>query len=572
MVIKINGAAIIVHAEGFSITDAIEERSTCSFAIVDTAGTQVYKKGQKIEVYDGADRIFFGAIEKATVACFPPSTLKIHSIDCIDGVYATDKRIIAKAYENKFAGDIVRDIVDGVLSFEGITYSNKSIQLGPLVTEAVFNYINVTQVLNSLAEQAGFWWNIDADKVLHFVSRETYNAPWDATESDILIDSVSVEEGNPEYRNKQYIIGGKDITDTQTEHFKGDGAARTWSVGFPIAKVPSIKINGIDVPSSQIGIRGVSTNKAFYWNKGDKSISQDDGETILTEDDILEINYQGEFDIVLIASNQSAIDALRDIETEGTGIVEQVDHVPEVTNRMDGFQVAYKKVNRYCVIGKRIQYITTRKGLKPGQLQNITIQCYGLNKEQCLIESIEMTVEENLPKYKVTAVTGATNGSWAKMFHSMSKKGQAFILRENVSEDQILVTLSSFSKTWLQSESPNIFIELYPSDTLYPSNNLCPMFGIEDRVKYIELLDGSNNVILRKQRTSQAGGQSDRILTTWFINPTEGNGDIAKIQFFGGFGADSAEGSGVKIDEQVFVRTKTQYEGVQIDKTDIKDW
>mgnify|MGYP006924665660 FL=1 len=180
-----------------------------------------------------------------------------------------------------------------------------------------------------------------------------------------------------------------------------------------------------------------------------------------------------------------------------------------------------------------------------------------------------MSTEQNtVVWYDVSCVEGPQQHSWTKMFEVMATRGQSFVVRENISEEEVLITLQGFEKTWEITDSPNIFKELYASETLYPSPNLYPAFAETDRVKYIELLDGSNNVIIRKQVTKQTG----LLNSINYIAPYEGNGTIAKVRWYGGYWASQTNGSGIIVDEQPWDKIKTQLEAVQIDKTDIRNF
>lgn len=562
MTVKINGELVSVRADTLTIDDTIGERSTCSFVVM---STDHYYQGQSVEVYDDAELIYAGYIEKPTEKKQPGTDLLFHSVNCKDMHYLADKRIIAKAYENTLAGDIVTDIIADKLASEGVTPG--TIQTGPTVIEAVFNYTTVTKAIESLAEKANFIWYIDYDKKLYFMARETLTAPWTATTSDMKADSVQVEHGNSSYRNTQYVKGGRDITDPLTENKKGDGATRSWTVGFKIAKEPVIKLNGAAFQPSEIGIRGLEENKKYYWSKGDNTINQEESETLLTASDTLSITYQGEFDIIVKTMNPEEIVDRQDIEG-GSGIVEDVADEMTSTTREAAFEVANAKLKKYGVIGRRLSFRTRREGLFAGQVLTVNLPEHNINAEM-LIESVSISTEQNtVVWYDVTCAEGPEQQSWTKMFEVMATRGQSFVVRENISEEEVLITLKGFTKTWESTDIPNIFKELYASATLYPSTTLYPAFAANDRVKYIELLDGSNNVIIRKQVTKQTG----LLNSINYIAPFEGIGTIAKVRWYGGYWASQTNGSGVLVDEQPWDKVKTSLEALQIDKTDTRNF
>src|SRR5690606_35609516 len=78
---------------------------------------------------------------------------------------------------------------------------------GPDISEFIANYRPATEVINRLAEVAGFVWFIDEEKRLHFVERGRFEAPFTLTQDDMRQRSPQVEHSAPEYRNRQYMMG-----------------------------------------------------------------------------------------------------------------------------------------------------------------------------------------------------------------------------------------------------------------------------------------------------------------------------------------------------------------------------
>lgn len=568
----INNIEVDIIAGSLSISDAIEERSTASFTVRDTAGALTFHKGQPVKIYDNDENLIFsGFINNPKSQKTTGAKLKLHSIDCMDNHYLADKRVIFKAYQNISAGDIVRSIINDILSNEGI--SAGLIQDGPEIQQAVFNYIPITMALDSLAEKANFIWYIGFDLKLYFMDRSANTAPWVCTGNDIQSDTLTVEEDNPYYRNKQYIKGGTDVTDPVTENFKGDGTTRTWNVGFKINSEPAIRLNDTALSASDVGIRGVETGKKYYWSKGENAITQDESQALLISSDTLSVTYQGQFDIVAITEDPGEINNMKSIEGIGTGTVEEVEDEPDNNSRDAAFQSGNAKLQKYATIGTKVTFRVLRYGLKAGQLLTMNVPEHNLNNTEVLIESVDTTDESGIfLYYDITAVEGPEEGSWAKMFQKMATKGQVFVIRENISEEQVLITLKEFSKTWQHTDAPNIFTELYPGSSVYPGNIIYPMFEFPDRVKYIELLDSINNVLIRKKITKQTGSNTTNIVSTTYIAPFEANKNIAKVRFWGGYQATDAVGSGVLVDEQAYDKLKTQLEALQIDKVDIRGW
>lgn len=553
----LQGSEKLTAADSIFIEKAIDERSTLRVGIVDELNRLHFEKGMPVDVYDDDELEYSGVIDTAIKRKI--SRYFVHDLTCVDWRYLADKRVMAKAYTDTYAGDIVEDIITNYLSDEEVTAG--IIQRGPLISEAIFNYIPISDALNSIAEKANFTWDIDKYKKLNFMERGAKIAPFPVSNKDMKKDSIQFVNGNPQYRNKQYIRGGKDITDPQTQSFKGDGVNKTFVVGYPIAKVPTITLNG---NPQTVGIRGLEENKQWYWAKGDNTITQDDSATPINTTDTLSVTYQGEFDIVVINISPEEVEARKAIEGGGTGLVEDVFDDRSISTRDAAFELANAKINRYGKISNKVRFLTTLKGLEPGQLLTVTLPEYGLNNTQMLIERVTVATEGRGQTiwYDVVAVEGAMHSSWSKMFYSMATIGQVFVIRENIREEQVLVTLEQFYKTWLEAETPNVFYEVYPGENTLPG--VLPMFDPAHRVRSIALVSDTEELV-KKTITKQITSDGE-ILSTTFINSYEGNGNITKVRWYGGYF------NNIIVDEQDFVKEKTELEAIQIDKTDIKGW
>lgn len=568
MIIKIAGVPVDYQSGSIDIDNAINVRSTASFSILDRPGEFSFLKGQPVKIYedDETTLIFDGYIDKPVSEYLSlASNSKIHKIDCVDNLYISDKKIIAKVYRGMYAGDIVRDIITNYLQVDGVTAG--TIQDGPIVTEAVFNYSTATKALERLAELAAFEFNIDKNKQVQFFHRATnYNNTIITETSDIKNVKVSPEA--EEYRNKQYIRAGMDTTDEQTESKKGDGTAKTFTVGYPVAQVPTITVNGA---AQTVGIRGVDEGKQWYWNKGEKEITQDDSGTPLTTAQTLVIKYRGLFNIVVISYDNTEIQRLKDID--GTsGIVESVIDDPYITDRQTAFDDAAAKLARYAKEGRRITFETKITGLDPGQLIQVVLPSYGID-DYFLIESsraTELGTADGRLTYDISIVDGSATGGWANFFKQLANKGEAYVVRENIQENEVISTIEYFTKTWNQNELPNIYKKIYPGSATYPGANTIASFEDNQRVRFLTFY--SNNIELFRKAVTKTTTTDTQIITTTYISPADANTAITHVGWIGGDSANSNAGTGVLIDKQAYAKIKTNLETIQIDKTDKKGW
>jgi hypothetical protein len=97
-------------------------------------------------------------------------------------------------------------------------------------------------------------------------------------------DDVSFDDVDPE------ALASGDEQDTDQEmDITGDGESQEFDTSLPINDTPTITLNGDKQTVGKVGTSG----KDWYWKKGERTISQDSSGTILTEDDILHIEYAG---------------------------------------------------------------------------------------------------------------------------------------------------------------------------------------------------------------------------------------------------------------------------------------
>lgn len=447
--VLIDGVKVELKKGSLLVELRIEERSIAEFTVIDTAGVLSYQKGQPVEIYDVTNTLIFGGVidtpEKTTMA---PSGGLYHPIRCVDWHYLADKRLVAESYLATSAGDIVKDIRTKYLVAEGVTVGN--IEDGPDIVEAVFNYVRASEAYDALAEKAGKIWYIDENKALYFVNRDTTPAPWNwTTHTPKPAGSKAfLSGGNPKYRNRQYIRGGRGTTALQTETFTGDGVTVAFTVGFPFQQAPTVTVNAV---ARTIGIKGIDVAKDCYWNKGDATLTFDAGSTPGAV--AVVIKYYGQFDILVLAEDIVAIADQLAIEGAGTGYVDEISDEPKLDDKDASIDAAKAKLVRYAVTGQRFEYETLLTGLKPGQLQTINYPALGLNNAEMLIEAVSIRGAGSNNHHRITAIQGPTMGSWSDFFKALAHMKAEIIDRLNVGSDQILIVLVSRSETWKWTES-----------------------------------------------------------------------------------------------------------------------
>lgn len=266
------------------------------------------------------------------------------------------------------------------------------------------------------------------DKLLHFFDRGTFNAPFSIDESS-NIRNVKVKKDRQEYRNRQYVRAGQDISTVQIRTFKGDGETQTFSVDLPIAKVPTIKVNGV---AGTVGIRGVETNKDWYWQKNDKTISQDSAGTKLSASDTLTVEFQGYYPIMAVSESPEEINNRRAIEG-GSGIYENIEEKASLDTKEAALDYSSGLLRRYAKIAKTLTFDTFTAGLKAGMLLPVNIPTHGINNEKMLISKVtinDLGAADSRLNYAVECLDGEAVGGWVNFFKKIVQQGKTFVIRE----------------------------------------------------------------------------------------------------------------------------------------------
>ncbi len=435
--VYIDSELVTIEQATLSIEERVEERSTTSFTVIDSTASADYTRGMPVEVYDPDAAVnFAGFIDTPGRGRLSNQGGLLHDITCMDNHYLADKRLVVKSYTDKTAGYIARDILTSYLAAEGVIEG--TIQAGPTIKSAIFNYVRASDCYEALKELTGFTWFISTDKKLYFIDRATNRAAWDLDNSTYrpLQDSVHLYKGNPLYRNKQYVRGGTGLTSsTHTETFEGDGVTTAFTVGYPIGLEPTVTVESRTPEAQTVGIKGLETGHDCYWNKGDATITfgvaPENAKTVT-------VIYYGQYPLIALAIDHAGILDRQTVEGGGSGIVEEI--ITEVQHdSADGIrESAAAKIKQYCQNAEKFTYQTNESGLSVGQIQAITYPLFGFSAHDMLIESIRITADGDFLLYDVSCITGPSVGSWAKFFANLLHRQDSTI---KVGDSLLLVLL-----------------------------------------------------------------------------------------------------------------------------------
>lgn len=117
-----DGADLFVEGGSLRAVNAIGQRSTADFDVVDVAGSQEYEQGLPVSIYDDAGAIAFGGVVTESDVTQPAqSDALYHVIKCADYHTLADKRRAPVTYASQTAGFIINDLIANYLFAEGVT-------------------------------------------------------------------------------------------------------------------------------------------------------------------------------------------------------------------------------------------------------------------------------------------------------------------------------------------------------------------------------------------------------------------------------------------------------------------
>jgi hypothetical protein len=314
-----------------------------------------------------------------------------------------------------------------VLDVTTVVYDPK-IGAGATIPAISYKGKFISVAYDDAAKQSDYSWYIDDNSELYFRVREVNPSPWIlqsssiVPQSDLEVDSnLYVETSGPLYRNRQIVLGCTD-TATFSETHIGDGHATSFTLGYPLAAAPSsFTLNNV---TQTLGVKG-TTGAQFYYAIGDSVITQDSSVTVLTSSDQIMVTYEGSFPVDITVDNLTAQATLAAVQG-GTGIVEAVeDRTGQGLDKAAGTTLANQLLDRYCITGRTIQFLTSRDGLDIGQYLSVFLPEHGLWDDQLLITNVQIQKLQTQPNntviywYLVQASELPNQAGWSKLIGSL---------------------------------------------------------------------------------------------------------------------------------------------------------
>lgn len=487
--VKINGAFLTVPTSGavagtLNIENQIGQRSTGSLTVWTPLGVS-YAYGTQIQVYDEHSALAYAGYVTKDKAYKDPGSRQgtgylLHDLQLMDNCYRADKRYAFYTTLNRSAGLIAQDLWTQYLAAEGVTFSWSNVALGPTITEVIWNGKQVSQCLDYLATQCGYWWDIDDTGALFLLPYGGLAAPWslDGTQVDSA-QNLSVTFGNTRYVNRQFTRGAYAETGTQIETFHGNALNRAFTLSYEVADTSansvSITLNGA---AQTWGSKG-ETGDAFYVAIGDAVVAQDAGGTLLGSGDTLVVTYKGRYPITALATDAGLIATQKALEGGGTGYVESLYADTKVHTQQAAFQIASGLLAHYGQEMTVLEFDTLASGLGDGQMLTVNLSDFGLSAAQMLVSGVTISDQRDAANiwFHVMAVGSPYDvANWQSFFQGLMNQQADPTELSDTGDGSILASILATQLTLHVRATGSLTKAVcpFPSSSLFPSTSLYP--------------------------------------------------------------------------------------------------
>lgn len=364
MKLKINGTEYKATSK-WKISEKVGNPTSSDFQVL-VEQQDVPLSGDMVEfVTDTDEKMFFGILGiPKTPSYSSPYEQRLYSLNCLNGNSILQRRLANVSYSNKTMTEIVLDLYARYIAPEGITLGTVSQIDTP--TFEVYNCknMNLMSVMNELAGFIGGIWQVTDEKVFNFVKVDDFpHCSQTLTMDNAPFGKLQRTDSARDLRTNQIIDGAVITTDPQTEDYDVTEDWTGFDTVFPIIQKPAMKVDGEDVPSDEIGERGIDDDNPdilFYWSYNSTSVSLNThytGAMSVQEGDTVTIIYVGLAPIRYEVRNSAKIEEIAQ-RTGLSGIIDNLYTDETIVTRNDAINKANALLLQYGEQKNTIKCVT----------------------------------------------------------------------------------------------------------------------------------------------------------------------------------------------------------------------
>lgn len=447
-VVTIDGA-VWADVEGTSldINEQPNGLSHCSLRVLSEDGSDTPPlEGKKMTITEDGTLIFGGVITSVRqVGGGPADPALIFEVTASDfTIYTTWRFVTATLPEQTLKARMQALLtVDPATSYFPASVSLDGAQVeGPTLPERIYTRQQLSSVLEETCRLAGQAASTDAwissfsfDEKWSIAEPGTVAAPFDVVQGDGKTTDITVETTrDSEYANRVLALVNSGPETSEETFTAADGVSSggftRWTTKYPAAGSVSgdesrfVWPNQLILNGTRIGpVAWLPTNPTFpgyLWDPVNHQLIYDEssGATFPSGGDTLTVRYT-----ILYPFTRQAPDPSDEPTTEqDDGIVEVIIETSGATLEA-AEAIAFAELARRTQRLRRISYVTTELGLRPGQTQHVTSALRSLDEDFLIIDVTTRSVGTYLER-TITAVQGtAMQGKWQDTINQLFSGG-----------------------------------------------------------------------------------------------------------------------------------------------------
>ena len=250
--------------ESLQIVNTITSNADVADFVVSipNASTWRPKAGNEVIVTNGATREFAGFALDVTET-WPAGTRLKYKVACKDYLYLFNRKLFVGTSTDASGSSAptADQVVKGIIATSTDGFSSTGVLSAPASGIESFNYVPRGDIIRKIADQVGFVWYIDYNKVVNF-GAAVVAAPVAA----INLDTDFTNYGNCELiesagnvKNRIYVQGFKQKTTTSYNYSAlGNGASEFWYTGYEPSSIGDVTatLNGVPLTVLTDGVDG----------------------------------------------------------------------------------------------------------------------------------------------------------------------------------------------------------------------------------------------------------------------------------------------------------------------------
>jgi len=221
---------------------------------------------QEVVIMNGTEKVFAGVVMNIVLKY--DSQQAIHDITCKDYAELMDGKFVIE----DFTGETVADILDFIKIYYMPAGFTINCEVDQTINFIKFNFMKPSQCLRKLAELVLGDWYVDYDKVVHFIVKGTYQAPFNLSDTNNKFrdGTLQIKKDASQIKNVVFVRGGEYQGSSFTENITADGERATFNLAY---KYANIEVE-LDTVAQTVGIDNITdpTTVDVLYNFSEKAL------------------------------------------------------------------------------------------------------------------------------------------------------------------------------------------------------------------------------------------------------------------------------------------------------------